>query len=114
MTKMGHQVEAQQFFPFAGTQRKPGDIISAADWAKATDQVQHSLISQGYVRIVEPTAGTSKREKATATELNSDVVLLLQDISAKQDRILGGLAKAGYVEEAPAAAPEAPKKRKKK
>lgn len=80
-------VQVLSHMPFAKIQRKPGDIISESDWMKASDGVRHALVQQGLVRI-----GGGELQ-AVESEGETDVILLLQGISAKQDRILGFLEK---------------------
>lgn len=91
------EVVALKHFPFADKQRKPGDVITAEDWDRASEAVQSSLIAQDFVRI----GGTSPKrrpqdrdEGADESEASSDVILLLQGQNAKLDRVLGILTRA--------------------
>lgn len=113
------QVVALTHFPFLGKQRKPGSTITDADWNKASEAARAALINGGHVRVGNgDQAHTAVRTIHGQGEAETDNTLLLQGISAKLDRALGGLAKAGLLEDAPeisaAASPAKKVKAKKK
>ena len=85
------QVTALSHMPFMGQQRKPGDKISEADWLKASDAARAALVNQGHVRVGSGETDARKAAvvaRSEAGEYSTDVVDLLQGISAKLDRLL--------------------------
>lgn len=97
------QITVLSHMPFAGKQRKPGEIISEEIWLGASEAARSALVGQGMVRVSDTEAG----------EGSSDMIELLQGISAKLDRLLTKDGTAPLAA-APAAAPATRRKRKSK
>jgi hypothetical protein len=102
-------ITVQAHMPFAGKQRKPGDVLTKVEWMTASDTARRALLNQGMVVIGGKSAQSANRATADLggeDESTDNVVLLLQGISAKLDRLLG----ANGLEAPEAAAPKTRRK----